>query len=155
MDTEADRATNWYQTRYNSNPYKIDSAHTDYPLNCEIISVYHRGAVIHLANKSHQRQHVDTDALPSHNLDTLQPWHPYQCILAYNIRLHNGMVFTDGSSANGRAAYSAVFQPPKFDIPLDEIQKDQLLHIDRAVHGADEDIHSYRAELAGILAAIE
>lgn len=73
----------------------------------------------------------------------------------YNILLNNGKLFSDGSSNGGRATYAVVVQPPEFDCPLSQVNYESFVHFSGKVEGSDDDIHSYRAELAGILAAIE
>jgi len=74
----------------------------------------------------------------------------------YNILMQNGKVFSDGSYSSGRATYAIVMQPNHLSVPLDEVDFHQLLWKAGNVPGTSKyDTNSYRAELAGILKALE
>jgi RNase H. len=73
----------------------------------------------------------------------------------YNLLLRQGTVFTDGSSDKCKATYAVVIQPPEIKCPLKDMDEDSFIHFDGWVDGSTDDLHSYRAELSGILAAIE
>jgi hypothetical protein len=73
----------------------------------------------------------------------------------YHISLNNRIIFSDGSSDKGHATYAIVIQPPYFECSLDQVDSESLLHFAGKVDGSSDDTHSYRAELAGILAAID
>jgi RNase H. len=68
--------------------------------------------------------------------------------------MKNGIIFTDGSYDNGVAPYAYVAQP---NIPdsVSEFDYDANIHSSGSVEGTSWDLNSYRAELRGILAAIE
>lgn len=73
----------------------------------------------------------------------------------HHIVRNNGILFTDGSFNNGISAFAWAAQPPRFGDPLKNIDFNVLFawHSD-LVDGSIEDQNSYRAELGGILDAI-
>jgi len=74
----------------------------------------------------------------------------YQIVMGY------GSVFTDGSYCKGRATYGVVIQPRKFSVPQEHIDLAELVWDTGTVNGHPSyDLHSYRAELAGILCALK
>lgn len=73
----------------------------------------------------------------------------------YNIVMHQGMIFTDGSYENGHSAFAWVAQPEPFTGNLTDIDFTTILCHSDMVDGSNEDQNSYRAELGGILNAIE
>jgi hypothetical protein len=69
--------------------------------------------------------------------------------------MQNGVIFSDGSYDNGVASFAFLAQP---DIPHDSISQfdyDSTAHGSGSAEGTEWDINSYRAELRGILAAIQ
>lgn len=77
-----------------------------------------------------------------------------QAAFIYNIVMHNGIIYSDGSYANGRSSFAWVAQPPHFEIPLADIDFSSFWWNSNVVQGPAEEQHSYRAELGGILDAI-
>jgi hypothetical protein len=75
-------------------------------------------------------------------------------IYQYNISMNNGRIFTDGSYVNGISSYAWAAQPPHFNMPFKEVDFGAFQWHSDFVPGPNEEQHSYRAELGGILAAI-
>ena len=76
-------------------------------------------------------------------------------IFLYNIILNNGTIVSDGSYDKGVGAYAFLAQPQGPYLSLRDIDYRQLAYSSGAVEGSKWDMNSYRAELQGILAAIE
>jgi ribonuclease HI len=98
---------------------------------------------------------IQHEAQPDIALPTNANKGPHLSNFLYNILLHNGNIFTDGSSDKGKATYAVVVQPPAFNCDLQQIDTESFIHFAGQVEGSADDTHSYRAELAGILSAIE
>jgi hypothetical protein len=71
--------------------------------------------------------------------------------------MKNGVIFSDGSYCDGKATYAilAPAQPRSIYASLDDIDYSQIRYSSGFVEGSDWDMNSYRAELHGIMAAIE
>jgi hypothetical protein len=68
--------------------------------------------------------------------------------------MHNGVIFSDGSYANGRSSFAWVAQPPQFHVPLSAVDFTSFWWNSDMVNGPADEQNSYRAELGGILDAI-
>lgn len=97
-----------------------------------------------------------TGMLDTSNLRPLyRTFHGPEGIYQYNILMNNGMIYTDGSFANGISTYAWAAQPPHFTSPMRDVDFDSFKWHSDYVFGHTDEQHSYRAELGGILAAIE
>lgn len=72
----------------------------------------------------------------------------------YNIQLNNGLIISDGSFDKDVMTYAYVAQPKKHHERLQNIDYTTILHGSGHASGDRADGNSYRAELAGMLAAI-
>jgi hypothetical protein len=145
-----------YSTRATSNPYIVQDIVNELPYHCSLISVTQRGPFTYIANTGHLSMESNNTQLPRVSIAHNNLFdHPSEMLLLYHISLHNGYIFTDGSNQDDKATYAVVIQPPDLSGKPNEVELSTIHHFTGIVHGSEEDINSYRAELAGILAAIQ
>jgi hypothetical protein len=73
----------------------------------------------------------------------------------YHIILRNGIIFSDGSFDGTSASYAILAQPQGHFHSLRDVDFSNMASFSGMVDGSSWDMNSYRAELRGILAAIE
>jgi exonuclease III len=73
----------------------------------------------------------------------------------YHITLNNGVIFSDGSYAKGNASHAVLAQPLDHYNCLQDVNFDELIYFSDHLPGQSDNMNSYRAELAGICAAVE
>jgi hypothetical protein len=151
----ADAMLSRYTTRSTDKPYTICDQIGSLPPNCIITSVHQRGLhVYRIQERLSTMEHTDINLQHPDHPQVSEPITPHALNYLYNITLHNGTIFSDGSSDNKKATYAVVAQPPHFNCPLKDVNLDSFEHFSGHVTGSIEDLHSYRAELTGIHAAI-
>jgi hypothetical protein len=148
--------TQHYRTRLSASLF-TRSAHsiTQLPDDVRLASVHcSNNRTVSLISLGDYHHKIDT-ATTDHSR---HPINPSYCgvdgIFQYNIIMNNGRIYTDGSYAHGISTYAWAAQPPYFDVPLTSVNYDSFQWQSDFVHGPTEEQHSYRAELGGILAAI-
>lgn len=144
-------------TRSMTTPYAIKCNVHIRPEDSILISVHQRGIYTHIAASSHAvvgEASSTSTPLQQQEPDELQG-QSRECHFMYNLLLQQGVILTDGSSDKGKATYAVVVQPPDLKSSLETMDHDSFIYFAGQVTGTKEDIHSYRAELTGILATIE
>jgi hypothetical protein len=144
-----------YNTRSQTQTYIADSVGDGIPDDAVPISIIKESNTIKITHRRHRRIEVNV------NNDQMRPTAANTTIntrtqfFMYNIILNNGAIFSDGSYDNGVASYAILLQPQRQYHSLQEINFDDLVYCSDTVDGSQWDLNSYRAELRGILAAIE
>jgi hypothetical protein len=123
--------TTRYMTRASDKPYRIKGNTRTVPDGCILISTHQRGPYIYIMSNQEANDEINdgTDSASSHNEGFISSFRSTEeSAFGYNILLHQGMVFTDGSSDNGRATYAVVVQPPDITCSLANIKHDSFIH---------------------------
>jgi len=151
-NTTSDR----YITRSKVNNFQKTEVHADsIPEDSVIISVKQQESKIMIETKKEAGEETDRGRTSSLSYTkTIYSNAITQSFFCYNISLHNGHIISDGSYGNGKATYAFVAQYQKFLGRFKDLDFSKLLYCTGQVRGSLNDINAYRAELTGILAAI-
>lgn len=148
-------------TRSNANRFELNGdSITVLPEDSYIISV--RAYDTHITFNRPERSPAEISTA-STAVTTTQPTRPLngepnsalEPQFIYNIMLHNGRIFSDGSYDKGKASYAFLAQPPSLPSQFLDIDYDAQLWSAGMTEGPEMDLSSYRAELSGILASVE
>jgi hypothetical protein len=144
-----------YATRSSTNLFIKSHSVFELPADTQLISVTRSGEKIRISHK----QGIDSSSDEAEPHDTVQsPDHTgltSRHNFVYHLRIHNGIVVSDGSYKDGHATFAFLAQPIHHQCDIHQLPWDSLLYKTGCIIGSDEDTNAYRAELAGILAAIE
>jgi hypothetical protein len=125
------------------------------PDDAQLISIEQNGTAICI---SHAQGGILSSAHISDIRVAVTPCNPLTSVsksyFLYQIRLHNGIIVSDGSYKDSKATFAFLAQPIKHSCSFRALDWDSLLYSAGHVDDSDEDTNAYRAELAGILAAI-
>jgi hypothetical protein len=138
-------------TRATANTYAGSEVINLLPDTCTMVSIVRRGVNIIRQGLGEQmtsnRQRGTPQMARHHSKSGIH-------YFLYHIQLNNGMIISDGSYDNGKMTYAYVAQPVYHE-KMEDIDYSQLVHGAGHVSGDILDSNSYRAELAGMLAAIK
>lgn len=148
-----------YYTRSSGQLFEVQGQTERFPQDSCIISIKPKGQYVQITSFGCYSLDVPGSnplrTLISNENTNIQSKRIQELNFMYHIMLNNSKIFSDGSYDCDKASFAFLAQPPVLPMTQHYVVFDELLWFTGMAEGATLDLNLYRAELTGILGAVE